>query len=135
MQQKIHHYDIVERFSKVGKEKGFIFVKEFALTNVIDELTDQRIDLVWTDNKGKVIYAFEFDTSKNSIKKSINKLKKVDWANTYAFFVKKDLCKNSLELTYLNDGDFQEFFKELKDFGVDVAFDPYNKQLIEGIKK
>lgn len=133
MSQKINHYSVIETFYRIGIDKGFFPIKEYALSNILSKLTDKRIDLVWINLTTKDIeYAFEFETSKISVKNSKHKLWEIN-LNTkqYIFEIKNALEHEEINLLYTNDKSAFDFLENLENNYPKLIISIHTKPLIQ----
>lgn len=107
MNESIDHWAAIDDFFWLGRELGYISIKEFSLLNVTDD-DRRRVDLVWMNGKGEVKYLFEFESAEShrhnftKIMRYVDAISEIRGAFVFQFRVYESLRGTKLKLINTN---------------------------------
>ena len=131
MKQGINHHSVIESFRQIGEKEGFIPIKEYSLLNLDNELTDERVDLVWINKNNKIDYVFEFDSNSNGFKNSMLRVEKIKGVKKYLFIIKNTLINDCIKLRKFQDSqeNLLNIINLLKQHKINLELNFYDKNL------
>jgi len=109
------HEEIIKKLVKMGRNKGYIPIREYALVNVGIN-TNERIDVAWLDKKGNPIFAFEVQQSDTPyVEFSRSKLENLQNKTRFTRVCLIIFNKNKTYIGYLFDpnGEIHQILKDL----------------------